>query len=245
MTPIDLLLFLGFVALGTYIQTVTGFALGLIVMGASALLQLVSIELAAIVISIMALFNNVLSLYRFHHHIQWQLVVPCSIALLPLVGVGLWLLELLSTHSLDLMQTVLGMTIVIGAILLMLKPHPRPTISPAWHSLIVGAAGGVLGGLFSTAGPPMVFHLYRQPISINAVRSSLFMVFTVGTIARLAFTGGSGQIDRAALELGLTSVPVVILFTLVGRKMPLPLSDTAMRRLAFALLIILGGLLLA
>ena len=66
------------------------------------------------------------------------------------------------------------------------------------------------------------------------------MVFMIGSITRIGFIGVQGYIITEILLFALYSLPVVFLFTWLGKKYPPPLSDINMRRTAFGLLIILG-----
>ena len=240
----DLLLFLAAVALGTYVQTISGFALGLILVGVATLANLAPIQVTAVVVSLLALANNLVALHRHHDTIDWRLVLATSLTLIPTIGLGLWLLEILAASMQDLMQQILALFIIIGGALLIINPKPRRHAAPHWHAAIAGLLGGLFGGLFSTAGPPLVFHLYRQPLTIRTIRSTLFAIFTIATVARIALTVATDAITVSAIELSLISLPVVVLCTLLGRRFPLPLSDTAFRRLAYLLLVLLGGLLL-
>lgn len=51
-----------------------------------------------------------------------------------------------------------------------------------------------MGGLFSTAGPPLVYHLYRQPLPVAVIRETLVAVFGINAVLRLALVAGSGNI---------------------------------------------------
>lgn len=237
-------LFLAVVALGTYVQTVSGFALGLIVMGAVTTLHLVSVPFSAVVISIISLFNTLLALRHSHHHVQWRIVGWVLLGMLPAVVLGVILLNTLSSHSTRLLHGILAAFILIGATLLMLKPHPRQAPSGSFSALFIGSIAGLFSGLFSTAGPPMVYHLYRQPYSLDTIRSTLFSVFAISTAARIGYVGWEGDITPAMWHLSLYCLPIVILATWVGRHFPPPLSDIGMRRLAFGLLMLLGVVLL-
>jgi hypothetical protein len=59
-------------------------------------------------------------------------------------------------------------------------------------------------------------------------------------VARLGLETYSGNITGEVLGLGLLSVPVSFLSALLARRFPPPVSDLAMRRVAFVLLSLLG-----
>ena len=244
MEPFALIAFLVIVAVGSYIQTVTGFGLGLIVMGTVTLAGLAPIEFSSIVVSILALTNSVLALFKQHHSIHrssWGLMVA---GLLPGVLLGVFLLEHFSTHATNVLRMILGVFIITSGLILMYKPHPKTKLDSRPRFFVFGVIGGVFGGLFSTAGPPIVYQAYRQPLSIAVIRTTLLAIFIVANFLRIVFTGINGDIDWPVIHLTLYCLPVVAILTLFGRKFRPPLSDLAMRRMAFGLLIVLGTMLL-
>lgn len=244
MDNASLLVFLSVVAIGSYIQTVTGFALGLVVMGAVTLLGLAPVAFVAIVVSLLALVNSFLALAKQGHTVHWQTVRLVVAGMVPAVFLGLLLLDFLSTHSVTLLKTVLGVFLIVSGLLLVYKPHPKRQLDPRWRFLAIGSIGGMFGGLFSTGGPPIVYHLYRQPLQVQVVRTTLLAIFIIATLVRITYVGLRGDFTWPILELALYSMPLVLLFTWIGRRYRPPLSDLAMRRVAFGLLVILGVLLL-
>lgn len=240
MDTATLIPFLALVALGTYVQTVSGFALGLIVMGTVTTLQLAPVHFTAVVISVISLFNTLLALRHSHHHVQWREVTWVLLGMLPAVVAGVILLGTLSSRSTQLLHTLLAAFILVGATLLLLKPHPRQQASGPLSALFIGTIAGLFSGLFSTAGPPMVYHLYRQPYSVATIRSTLFSVFAISTSARILYVGWEGGISASMWQMSLWCLPVVMVATWLGRHFPPPLADIGMRRLAYGLLLLLG-----
>ena len=240
MNEQTIIIFLIAIAIGAYTQTVTGFAMGLIIMGITASLQLAPISFIAAVISLTGLVNVMLAVYKDHHHINWQLIRSIMIGFIPSMLAGLLLLYYLDKTSTQLLQLILGIVIMLGGILLILKPHPNKKLAPSYRTLLAGVSSGIMGGLFSTSAPPLIYHLYKQPLTIPTIRSTLLLTFMIGSTARISVIGTQGFITKEMLLFALYSLPVVFLFTWLGKKHPPSLSDTNMRRLAFGLLIVLG-----
>jgi len=240
MEPLTLAAFLLVVGIGAYVQTVTGFALGLIVMGGITLFDLAPVAFTAVVVSFTALANNLMALHRGLHLIDRRATTYTLLGMLPAVYLGVLLLEFIHSASVQSLRTVLGTVILAGGVLLALRPHPYPNRAPAWVDATVGVAGGILGGLFAIGGPPLVFHFYRQPLSLAVIRATLLATFAVATATRLVYVAIDGDIDWAMVQVSLLCLPVVFLTTVLGRRYPPPLPDLAMRRLAFGLLGIIG-----
>ncbi len=240
MDTAQLLPFLFLVALGSYVQTVSGFALGLIVMGAVSAFHLAPIPFTAVVVSLFSLANSLMSLFRVHRQVDRQVLMQVSAGLLAGVPVGLLLLHVLDSASTQALRAVLGLFLLGACAIFMVNPHPRRQRTGTAGNLFAGLLGGLGGGLFSTAGPPLVYHLYREPIPVPVVRVTLLAAFTFTTLMRLVLVAANGDLTRDMLLLGVLSLPVVFVATVAGRRWRPPLSDPNMRRLAFALLGLLG-----
>ncbi len=240
MNEQSIFIFFFAIAIGAYTQTVTGFAMGLIIMGITASLQLVPISFIAAIINLTGLTNVILAVYKDQHHINWQLIRIVIISFIPAMVAGIGLLYYLDQSETRSLQLILGIVIMLGGVLLVLKPHPNQQRSPSYLTLLAGASAGVMGGMFSTSAPPLIYYLYKQPLAIKTIRSTLLMTFMIAAIARIGVIGSQGLISTDILLFTLYSLPIVFLFTWLGKNYPPPLSDINMRRTAFALLIILG-----
>ena len=235
-----LLLFIAAIAIGSYIQAIAGFAMGLIVMGLAASFKLAPIPSVAAVITLTATVNVLMALHNNHHHIDWQRLRLTSIGQIPAIIAGVVLLDYLSNQTVGMLQGIIGAVIVFSGVLLISKPHPYDHESPTSHTILAGIAAGLLGGMFSTGAPPLVFHLYRQPVSIMVIRSTLLAIFAIAIAIRLGMIIRYDHITSDVVSVTLLSLPVIVGATWVGKHHPPPLRDIAMRRAAFAILTLLG-----
>ena len=240
MDSSSLLAFLGLVALGSYIQTVSGFAIALIIAGGATAAGLAPVAFTANVISFVALANTAVAVHSKHGQIDVKILLHASLGVLLLSGIGLMALNHLSTNSIDLLETLLGVVILGSGALLMIHPHPLRRVSPSYAHLIAGGFGGLLSGMFGVGGPPLVIHLYRQPLPFPVIRTTLLASLFIMPLIRIAFETYDGNITAEVLELSLYSIPVSIVSTIFARRFPPPVSDMAMRRFAFGLLCLLG-----
>jgi uncharacterized membrane protein YfcA len=240
MDTTALLSFLGLVALGSYIQTVSGFAIALIITGGATTLDLAPIAFTANVVSLVALANIATAVHRQHSHIDRGIMVPSSVGVLLFSGIGLLLLNHMSQNAVDLLEMLLGVLILGSGMLLTMHPLPLRQTSSATMHFTAGGLGGLFSGMFGAGGPPLVVHLYRQPLPFPVVRTTLLAILGIMPLVRLALEGAAGHVTLDILELGLLSVPVSIVATIAGRRFPPPISELAMRRFAFGLLCIIG-----
>jgi hypothetical protein len=94
---------------------------------------------------------------------------------------------------------LLGLAIVACALLLLLQKQVNAQMSGPVSLWVAGVASGLLGGLFATPGPPMVYHLYRQPLDRLVVRQCLFSMFLTCALLRLVMVAWEGGITGASL----------------------------------------------
>ncbi|MBD8065889.1 sulfite exporter TauE/SafE family protein [Devosia sp. PTR5] len=226
--------------LAAYIQTMTGFAFGLLMMAGIAMLNLIPLPDAAVVVGLLTLINAIQMLARGWRDVAWdQFRLIIGPSLMMLVG-GYWLLEYLADTNLDGLRLLLGVVIIGASIQLSLRPHPRQHLSRPPSFVVAGALAGILGGMFSTAGPPLIYHMYRQPLPHAVVRQTLVLVFAINAVLRLVLVGVSGNWPGRAAAWALVAAPAVMVLTFAAKRWPPPLSPLAIRRVAFFLLLLTG-----
>ncbi len=143
----ELYILLVLVAFGAMVQTITGFAMGLMIIAGVAALDLISISFAAAVISLISLLNTVIALRHTHRHINREFLVSISVGLTPFLVLGVVVLEFLSRDFYHWLRTILGIVIIAAGLMLMITPKPYASTSKRWVSVGVGSVGGVIAGL--------------------------------------------------------------------------------------------------
>ncbi len=225
---------------GSYVQSVTGFAMGMIIIAVTVGGGLVEVPIITAVISIISLVNILLALRGRSHHLQVRMVVWLSVGLVPATGVGVLVLEVLDSHSRWLLELLLGLFIVVGSLSMMLRPIPRTRISAPWACVTAGLAGGLLGGMFAASGPVIGWFNYRQPLSVAEIRATLLACFALTTTLRSMVVGFSGGLTEEVWLLAGMALPLVLLGTWAGRRFAPPLAEDALKRCAFGLLLLMG-----
>ncbi|WP_432262405.1 TSUP family transporter [Cupriavidus sp. TMH.W2] len=235
-------LFLLCVGLATFTQNLTGFAFGLVLLGLVAQFHLVPLTVAANVVTVMVLVNAAMVVRRWP---RLPSPLPIAILLSSLVGVatGVWLLSLLSDHAMNELRVGLGLAILVCSSLLILKEHRRERISTSASFALFGWLSGVMGGLFASAGPPMVFHMYRQPLKREVIQETLVLLFAVNAVLRLLLVAAHDSFDMPSARLSLEALPVVLGLTWMARRYPPRWSPASVRRVVFVLLLVAGGCL--
>ncbi|MYN14641.1 TSUP family transporter [Pusillimonas sp. TS35] len=238
-----LLLFTLIMIVSVYFQTVTGFGLSMIVMGLSGGLGVASIATIASVVSLVGFVSSGIAL-RGTRKLDYALTGRLLAGMIPASILGVLLLEFLSESAADLIEFLLGAVIAYGGISFAWRPEPLPRVSSKASFVTYGAIGGLLGGMFAIPGPPLIFHLYRQPMPMAEIRDQLILANAVLGLARTLFVGAQGQMTADVWVLTLICLPVVALATIAGKRHPPRLSPTAMRRISCLVLVLMGASLM-
>lgn len=232
------------VAVAAYVHTVSGFAIGMIIMGSAAVLHLAPVPVVAAVVALITLVNGALALPGVLHQVYWRGTLIAIAGVLPATVAGVVLLDFLSASATQLMRALLGVLIVSGGVHMLLHSARRQTCSSQAAFFASGLGGGLLGGLFGIPGPPLIYHFYRQPLSPAVIRNSLLLSFAVMSAGRTVFVAAQGQLTTEVWILTAVSVPAAALATMAGRYLPPPLGIVGMRRFVFAALLVIGGSLI-
>ena len=235
-----LIIFLLITLLGSYIQAVAGFAMGMLIVAVAGGLRLVEIETLAAVVSILSLTNSALSLWGQTQHVHWRLFVWLAAGQLPALVLGLYFLDHLGANSRWLLELCLGLFLTIGALGMLLKPKPLQHVSPSWVAWLTGLCGGTLGGMFSASGPVLGLFGFSQPLPLNVIRATLLSSFLLVTSSRTLMVGWRGELTEPVLLIVAMALPVVLIGTWWGRIFAPPVSDAALKRAAFWLILVMG-----
>lgn len=236
--------FLIVVFLGSYIQSVAGFAMGMIIIALLGGLRVVDLPTLAAAVSLLTIVNVVLALRGAVAHIQRRVFLWLALGQVPAIFVGVYLLQWLDGHTRTALEVLLGLFITAGGLSMLLKPHPWRRVAGPLACFSTGVAGGVVGGLFSASGPVLGWFGYSQPLPLAAIRATLLACFALTTVTRTVVVGVQGGLTMEVLQWALMGWPVVILGTLLGRYFAPPVAENTIKRLAHGLLLSTGAWIL-
>lgn len=229
--------FLLFVAGAVYAQILTGFALSLILLGLIGATNLMPLPDAVNASTIIAFTTAWTFLYRRRALRVERMLVPTLVASAAGIIAGALLLTWLAGTAYEALRLILGISIVACALSLWRTAHPLPTLSSPAAFALTGGIAGLLAGMFSAPGPPLVYLLYRQPLSLARIQESLMLIFGLGTALRLLIVVPTGQFSLFSLRLAVEALPVVFVVTALAARRTPPLSPRLLKGLVCALLI--------
>lgn len=232
------------VAGATYAQNLTGFAFGLILLGLTAVFHISSVADTANAAMVLTLVNAWTSFRGRPEAPPWRLMRPALLTSVCGVAIGVALVTWLSGCAMNYLRGLLGLSILGCATLLLLQSRPRSTLSTPRSFAFVGFLSGLLGGLFASSGPPLAYHMYRQPMERERIRSALLLVFAFNAFFRLLLVLPSGGFSSHALLLTACAIPVVYGVTRLQFRYPPAVQATTLKQIVALLLLISGSALL-
>jgi uncharacterized protein len=233
--------FLLCVALATCAQRLSGFALALVLLGLTSLFDLAPLPDVANVATVLSLANAAIVLRGSRKWLDWPMLratVPGSV-----LGVvaGLALLGWLNANVVTVLRLLLGLIIIGCAIVVLMRAEPLPQRSSNASFGFFGLLSGVLGGLFSASGPPLVYQFYRQPMDVDSLRDTLIAALAASSLLRLAIVLPTGQFSAGSLTLSLVALPLTMAITWWIQRHPPGWPREAVLKLVCALLLVTGA----
>lgn len=240
MTAWQLGAFLLCVTVATCAQSITGFAMALILLGLCGLLNVAPLTDVANVATVLSLVSAAVALRASHRAIDWPMLRTTAAGSVVGVVLGVFLLAWLQSNVVMVLRLMLGLTVVACALVVLFRAEPLGRRSPGWTFGLFGALSGVLGGLFSASGPPLVYQFYRQPLALEPLRDTLVSALAVSSALRLALVVASGHFSARALVLCAIATPLAAGITWWLRRHPPPWPRRAVLVLVCALLLVTG-----
>ncbi|MDB5953871.1 TSUP family transporter [Ramlibacter sp.] len=232
--------FLLCVAIATWAQSITGFALALILLGLASLLQLAPLPDVANVAMVLSLASAAVALRGSRRSLNrgiWRATVSGSVVG---VAVGVAIMGWLQANVVMLLRLLLGVVVIACAVVVLLRAKTLPRTSSRLSFGVFGFLSGVLGGLFSASGPPLVYQYYRQPLSLDEVRDTLVATLAAGSLVRLGMVVPAGHFSLRSLLLCALSVPLAMAVTWWMRRHPPAWRRETVLKVVCALLIVTG-----
>lgn len=234
-------LFLLCVALATCAQSLTGFAFALVLLGMAGIFAIAPLADVANVATVLSLASALVALRKDRGVMDGLALRHTLIGMaLGTLG-GVALLAWLSANIVLVLKLLLGVTIAACAVSVWVQAAPLRERSSVASFQAAGLFSGLLGGLFATSGPPLVYHFYRQPMTVEAARGTLVAALAASSLLRLVMVVPAGQFSMQALQMCLLAAPLVVAITWLLQRFPPAWPRPVILRLVCALLLLAGA----
>ena len=188
----------------------TGFGFGL------AAVPLLSLALppAKVVpfVVVLQVIVGVAGLRAARRHCDWRAVRALSPGLVLGIPIGLTVLTAFSANSVRL---AIGL-VILASVLLLWRGARLPEQGSRLLAIAIGLVAGVMSGLASMGGPPIVVYLLALSHAATVVRATSIVYFMLASMLSLALMVLKGLVDREILLWSIASVPVLMAGSYVG-----------------------------
>lgn len=233
--------FLACVVVATSAQRMTGFALALILLGLTSLLDLAPLPDVANVATVLSMANAAMVMRAAHKSIDWSVLRSTVWGSVVGVAAGVTLLHWLDATLVLVLRLLLGLVIVACAIVVLRRARPLPQRSSRASFGGFGLLSGLLGGLFSASGPPLVYQFYRQPMDLDVLRDTLMGSLAVSSLLRLTMVIPTGGFSANALTMSLFALPITMVVTWWFQRRPPAWSRQTVLKVVCGLLLVTGA----
>lgn len=155
-----------------------------------------------------------------------------SVAAIPTIAVGIWLLEILPER--DLRLAISAAVIVFLALLLLGVKRQGPVTRLGLA--LSGAASGLSNGASGIGGPPVVLYYIAGNASAASLRATVICYFFVIDAVALAALGTRSLVTTELLLLGAVCLPAAVLGTWLGGHFFKAASERLYRIVAYGLI---------
>jgi uncharacterized membrane protein YfcA len=174
------------------------------------------------------------------HLCDWRAVRGLSPGLILGIPLGLLILTAFRENSVRL---VIGL-VILASVLVLWRGVQLPSRPSRMLTASVGLTAGIMSGLASMGGPPVVAYLLALAHSAARVRATSIVYFMLAALASLAMMALRGLIDREIMVWAAASVPVLLAGTYLGNWGFARARPHHHRITALVLLSVLGAMLI-
>ncbi|MDW7655598.1 MAG: sulfite exporter TauE/SafE family protein [Bacillota bacterium] len=217
------------------VQGSCGFGAGLIAM--SIMPFIFDYKTALPIMYVCAIFICLRVLLSTYRSINWKvLALPTLVSLVGRVA-GLFVFKSFENETLSIMLGVLIFATAIYQLFWGGKIHIRPT--PVNGSL-TGLLSGVLGGLASSSGPPLVVYYMNAKLEKIEYIATIQMTFLAGSLFSISLLASTGVYNGEILSYAAVGAVGVILGTTIGLKVFHAMKRTTLQKVINVVLLAMG-----
>lgn len=226
--------------LGSMLQSAVGFAFALFALPILIWSGL-SLREAVMVLSAAILIQVSVGTYRLREAVHWPDVGWATLIRGTTIPIGVWLLSFMNGVDQSQIKQGVGILILIALGLQFgwqIKPQAR--LHGGWSLLAFGSSG-ILYGLATVGGPPMVLWVMAHDWPTERSRSFLFATSLAGVPIQLSLLFYTfGETVLPALLVSLAFVPLVATGAMVGVYLGSFISKARLRQIVFGLLVVIA-----
>ena len=238
ITDIILLITIG--AAAGFIQRVSGFGLAIFAMMFLPYFSpshTAAVAIACLFSTATTVFNTV----RYYRDIDYKICVPMLCTALPAITVAVCFSSLVSARVFSILLGIVLIGLSAYFLFFIERISIRPTLS---GGLFVGVLSGVLGGLFSTSGPPVVLYLSNAAPDNAVYFATIQFYFCITNIYSTVVRAANGIIDGTVLLWAAVGIVGCLIGDALGTRVFRRLDSSRLKRIIYIGMILSGILML-
>ena len=218
------------------LQGLTGFGYSLMSLPLLALLM--PVRVAVPMLSVTSIFLNLLVFLKARRYADIRRILPLVIAGIVSIPGGVWILG----HAEEaLLEVIIGVLVALSALLYLTGFRIR--IRRERLALVpVGVLSGLLNGMTTFSGPPVILFLANQQVEKNVFRANLALYFLILNIAAIPVFTGAGFLTGDIIQATLVRFPFVIIGAILGIYLSGRIEESLFRKISLIVLVLLGVL---
>ncbi|HEV7255383.1 MAG TPA: sulfite exporter TauE/SafE family protein [Mesorhizobium sp.] len=169
---------------------------------------------------------------------RWSEVLPVLLGLALFLPAGVFIL---SHAEAGLLRWTISIAVLASAAILATGWRYRGPRDPS-VSFGVGGFAGLLSGIASIPGPPVIFYWMASDMGAAIVRANLLTLFLLSECLSIVSFWVAGLFDGEVVGLGLAAIPPYFAGLLAGARLHGMATEATFRRLTLGL-VVLSGLL--
>jgi uncharacterized membrane protein YfcA len=230
----DLIIFTTVITLACFVQAVAGFGLPMVAM--PILAALFGIRTAVPLMAIIIFSLQLIMIARYRAALNIRTVSRISFAAVLGIPIGVLFLSRIPE---TITVTILGIILVLYALYSLFRFRLPQLKSPNW-SYFFGFLGGMGGGAYNMAAPPMILYADTQRWEPRLFKGNLQGYFLIIGIVAIITHSLSGNITGEVLQMSLIALPSVLLGAVAGFYLDRFINADVFRKIVLGLLLILG-----
>lgn len=240
MHPIHIFLLLAVGLAAGFIQRVSGFGLAIFAM--MFLPYFVPTHTAAVAIAcLFSCATTICNTVRYRRNIEYKTAIPMLCTALPCISAAVRFSSFVSARVFSILLGLVLIALSAYFLFFIDRISIRPTVA---GGLFTGALSGVLGGLFSTSGPPVVLYLSNAAPTNAIYFATIQFYFCVTNIYSTAARAVSGIIDGTVLTYAAVGIAGCLVGDALGSRVFDRLDSTRLKRIIYIGMIVSGVFML-
>ncbi|MCR5369249.1 MAG: sulfite exporter TauE/SafE family protein [Clostridium sp.] len=226
--------------LATFVQRVCGFGMGIVAIVILPYLIGSHTQTAAYT-NMLSAVSSIWIAYKFRKLAKWRLIVP--------ILIGSFCATFLTVRlsrgaSFDLLEKILGVVLVVLSIYFLFFKG-KFSIRPCFRNgVLSGACGGVLNGLFSTGGPPVVLYMLGTTENHAVYLATIQAYFAFNNVYATVIRLINGQITKSMMPGYAGGLVGMALGVYLGGKLEKHIPDEMFLKLIYILMAFSGVMML-